>query len=289
MNKKSRTMRSSSGLSLHLYQWEPDDVSNRQGAVIISHGLGEHCGRYGHVAAYFTKRGFSVYGADHAGFGRSDGRRGDVVGALTTYTEDLLQVVDLAGEHQGKSTRKILLGHSMGGLVVLQLLLDHPQAAKEAVLSGPALNVGQRLHPLLRKVARAFGRILPFVTIDHGIPAKEICSDPKVVKKYMTDPLVHRRISPRLIASMIDGGERVRSSAARLSPDLALLLVHGGQDRISSPEDTQEFGQRVACEKKEVLIPAEMKHEVFNETEKARVFDTVEDFFELPPVSEDGG
>ena len=47
-----------------------------KGNVFIVHGLGEHMGRYEHVAAALTAAGFNVFGVDHQGHGRSEGERG---------------------------------------------------------------------------------------------------------------------------------------------------------------------------------------------------------------------
>ncbi len=44
------------------------------GTIVIVHGLGEHIGRYAHVAARLTRAGWSVVGYDQRGHGRSAGR-----------------------------------------------------------------------------------------------------------------------------------------------------------------------------------------------------------------------
>ena len=46
-----------------------------RGLVVVAHGLGEHGGRYAHVAKVFTDAGFSVAIPDHLGHGRSGGKR----------------------------------------------------------------------------------------------------------------------------------------------------------------------------------------------------------------------
>ena len=45
-----------------------------RGTIVLVHGLGEHVGRYAHVAAFLNARGWRVVGYDHRGHGRSDGR-----------------------------------------------------------------------------------------------------------------------------------------------------------------------------------------------------------------------
>ena len=59
----SHTMRTSDGLQLQVYDWPVDGPSH--GVVVLSHGLGEHLGRYEHVAAFLNGLGWDVTGYDH--------------------------------------------------------------------------------------------------------------------------------------------------------------------------------------------------------------------------------
>ena len=43
--------------------------------VLISHGLGEHGGRYQRVTEYLLTAGFAIYAIDHRGHGKSVGAR----------------------------------------------------------------------------------------------------------------------------------------------------------------------------------------------------------------------
>jgi alpha-beta hydrolase superfamily lysophospholipase len=281
MKERTLSLSSVAGKALNVRIWAPEGSSKRSGAVILVHGLGEHCGRYAHVARHFTDRGFSVYGADHVGFGASEGIRGDAPGGLRTLERDVLSVLELASKELGEASRNVLLGHSMGGLVALQCLLHHPEAAREAIVSGPALNVGARISRSRIRLARVMGLLLPVVTTDHGIDADKVCSDPEVVSAYVSDPLVHRRISSRLLVSMIDEGDRVRAARDRFDPALSLLLLHGEEDAISLPGDTRAFADAVACERTTLHVFPRMRHEVFNEPENAKTFQSVDRFLEL--------
>ena len=42
-------------------------------SVVISHGAGEHSGRYTHVAERLNAAGYAVFALDHRGHGRSEG------------------------------------------------------------------------------------------------------------------------------------------------------------------------------------------------------------------------
>ncbi len=51
--------------------WLP--TGEPRAVVVIAHGIGEHSGCYGHVAARLTAAGFAAYALDHRGHGRSSG------------------------------------------------------------------------------------------------------------------------------------------------------------------------------------------------------------------------
>lgn len=281
MRKRQLSLLSDSGHSIHLRVWQPQAPTQPNGAVLLAHGLGEHAGRYEHVADHFTQHGFTVYGPDFVGFGRSDGRRGHAPGGVETYAADLQRVAEVASSDLGEEARRIFVGHSMGGLVVLRLMLERPHWAQEAIICGPAIDSGRGTNLLRQGMARLLGKALPFLTIDHGYDARDICSDPQVVSEYVNDPLVHRRISTGLGVSILDEGQRVRRAAPRFNPGASLLLLQGGRDKIGIPEATRSFGERVACQHKRVAVFPQMKHEVFNEVEKQQVFEAVDRFLQL--------
>lgn len=284
MADDTKTLQSNAGEELFLRIWHAEETSTASGTVILSHGLGEHCGRYEHVARFFTARGFAVYGADHVGFGRSGGKRGHVPGGVETCAADLAAVAQFAAREENGPERQILFGHSMGGLFVLRLMLDRPQFAKEAVVTGPALHSGKGGNSFKIFMARVLSRILPALTLDHGFRPEQVCSDPEVVQAYTADPLVHRRLSVELAVSILNEGKAVRTAADRLNPDLSLLLFNGEEDSIADPDVTRTFGQRVSCQKKEVVIPDGMRHEVFNEVDQDLAFQAVARLFDLAPL-----
>jgi alpha-beta hydrolase superfamily lysophospholipase len=80
---------------------------------------------------------------------------------------------------------------------------------------------------------------------------------------------------------LIDEGDRVRAARDRFDPALSLLLLHGEEDAISLPGDTRAFADAVACERTTLHVFPRMRHEVFNEPENAKTFQSVDRFLEL--------
>jgi alpha-beta hydrolase superfamily lysophospholipase len=95
--------------------------------VVVSHGLGEHSGRYGNVAEALIPLGASLWIHDHRGHGRSQGKRGHV-GDFNDYVHDLKTMVSMAAAEGEKTVPTLLLGHSMGGLIALSFARQHPES-----------------------------------------------------------------------------------------------------------------------------------------------------------------
>lgn len=256
------------GLGLRLRRWPagPD----ARGTVQIVHGLGEHIGRYEHVAAALNAAGWHVAGHDQRGHGRSEGPRGSIPHPLALLG-DLAMVTD----HLRGSGKHVLLGHSLGGLVAARFVAEllQPQVARFArdfdalVLSSPALELGlSRGNRLLLSV---LGRLAPNLRVGNGLQPQWVCRDPAVVKAYVDDPLVHDRVTPRLVRFMVDNGALVRSLAPRWR--LPTLLLWAGDDLCVDPHGSKAFAAAVPPGVLHKRCYRGLYHEIFNEPEQADV------------------
>ena len=101
--------------AIFLREWPVPDGVARRGSLLLVHGLGEHSGRYSHVAERLAAMGLHVRGYDHRGHGESDGARGSVPHP-EALLDDLRAVFDdLPARAEGDAAPPFLLGHSMGG------------------------------------------------------------------------------------------------------------------------------------------------------------------------------
>ena len=258
------------GLQLHVREWP---VNNARGAVLIVHGLGEHIGRYNHVAAQLNAWGWSAVGYDHRGHGGSEGARG-ALHHSDDLLNDLASVIDsVRVKHPGPL---VLLGHSMGGLVAARFVAaaslpgapSWSRPVDALVLSSPALDAGTSAWQKL--LLSVLGPLAPNLALSNGLKPTWISRDAAVVGAYMADPLVHDRITPRLARFIVDGGEWVRANAAQWP--VPTLLLYAGSDRCVAPAGSRALA---AAAPKAMLTVQEFKplfHEIFNEPEQAEVF-----------------
>jgi alpha-beta hydrolase superfamily lysophospholipase len=264
------TLTTADGLKLHVRDWPCEQA---RGTVLIVHGLGEHIGRYEHVAAQLLRGGHHVVGYDHRGHGGSSGPRGRL-----HHPDDLLR--DLALVIDALRVRQrgplVLLGHSMGGLVAARMvaagLEPKPpkwhRAVDALVLSSPALDVGMgRAQRLLLAV---LGAIAPNGAVGNGLEPEWISRDPAVVQAYVEDPLVHDRVTPKLVRFMVEAGAFVRAHAAQWR--VPTLLMYAGSDRCVAPAGSAAFAAAAPADVLTAQAFPALYHEIFNEPEQAEVF-----------------
>ncbi|MBL8352295.1 MAG: lysophospholipase [Burkholderiaceae bacterium] len=259
------------GLSLQLHDFPPP-VGPARGSVLIVHGLGEHGGRYAHVAALLAAKGWRAIGYDQRGHGRSGGPRGGL-GASDSLLADLGRAV--ARARSAGPEPLVILGHSMGGLVVGRYVAEglaaKPapwwQAVDGLVMSSPALDPG--MNPLQKLLLALAAPLAPNLALGNGLKPEWVCSDPLVVKAYVADPLNHDRITPRLARFIVDAGVQVRSLAPRWTTPT--LLLYAGADRCVAPRGSAAFAAAAPAEVVQVHRYDGFAHEIFNEPDQGRV------------------
>lgn len=263
---------------LTVWDWAlPPDAPSR-GTVLVVHGLGEHAGRYQHLAHELNRWGFAVRSYDQYGHGLSDGPRGGLP-SDTRLLDDLATIVDDTRHRIGDAGRLILLGHSMGGLIASQFVAQSIRPVTALVLSSPALNAG--LNPVQKMLVAVLPRLLPNLRVGNGLDATWISHDPQQVAAYLSDPLVHDRIAARLARYIADGGPQVIAQANHWS--VPTLLMFAGTDRLVQPQGSRTFAARAPAH---VVTSHEfpaLYHELFNETEPERsaVLDTLKLWLDL--------
>ena len=271
MNSLDTAVATSDGLRLHLQHWPVPDPA--RGTLLIVHGLGEHIGRYARVATQLNAWGWHVAGHDHRGHGRSEGRRGSIP-TEDALLRDLAQVIDAVRESAPGPL--VLLGHSMGGLVAARFVVEglQPQpapwhrAVDALMLSSPALDLG--MNAAQKLLLAVLGPIAPALAVSNGLKPEWISRDPAVVAAYVADPLVHDRVTPRLVRFMLEGGKVARAGAARWS--VPTLLLWAGSDRCVAPTGSAAFAAAAPQQVLQANCFEPLFHEIFNEPEKAEVF-----------------
>ena len=224
------------------------------------------------VVNHFVPAGYAVYGIDHIGHGKSDGKR-VCVERFQDYTKTLKKYFDMI---RGWEPIKpiFLVGHSMGGLISSAYLLEHQDEVTGAVLSGPGTKVPDNVSNAVIFAGKILSVVMPRAGIIQ-LDAEGICRDPAVVDAYVNDPLVYTgKITARLGAEMLKTIQHVTGSAIKIR--LPIMIVQGGSDKLVDPSGAQLLYDAVSSEDKTIKIYDGLYHEVFNEPEHLQVLDDVQ-------------
>lgn len=266
----SRTIRTADGQTLALREWRATPAAPLA-LVHITHGLGEHAGRYAHVARRLNAMGFAVRAHDHFGHGMSSGARGGLPHEKRLLDDLALLIDDARAAYPGLPV--VLLGHSMGGLVAASFVARGMRPVDALVLSSPALSPA--LSSTQRGLIAVLSRLAPGLRVGNGLNAQDLSHDPAVAPAYLSDPLNHDRIGARLARFLADEGARVMAVAPQWP--VPTLLLYAGADRLVRPDGSRAFSAAAAPSGQVQAFAFEQHfHELFNELENAPVFDALE-------------
>ena len=229
-------------------------ASDPWATLLIVHGLAEHSGRYQQAGAQLAAAGIDTHAFDVQGFGASGGRRADI-DRWPTY---LHQVLDNLVPLFSTNLPVVLLGHSIGGLMVVDYTLSRHRQPDLVVLNAPALDA---VVPAWKRVgAPLLAKVAPRLTLSNPIDPMELFIDPDVADGYRRDPLALTRTTVRLGDMIFERMERVGRSLDMYGA--RTLILHGGADNLVPPQVSEAIGMLPTVERK--VYPG-MRHASINE------------------------
>ncbi|MBM3153218.1 MAG: alpha/beta hydrolase [Chloroflexi bacterium] len=256
--------------SIYYQAWLPE--GKVKAVLLLVHGLGEHCGRYAHVAERFTPSGYAIYGLDHIGHGKSEGGR-EVVDRFEDFTANLAIYHNMVKAWQpGKPV--FLYGHSLGGLISTYYLLDRQSEFKGAIISAPPVKIPANVSPMTVTMGRALSILAPKAGV-LGLDTSGLSRDPQVVQAYVNDPLVfHGKTPARLAAEMLRAMQAVTAGVGKIT--LPFIVIQGSADRLVDPSGAQMLHEQAGSSDKTLRVYDGLYHEVHNEPERETMFKDLE-------------
>ena len=274
MIQSEHTFQNKDQTTLFYHEWLPDD-ENIRAVIFIVHGIGEHSGRYIHVAESFTQAGFACYGIDHRGHGKSGGTKvyftdlGDVV-------DDLRQLFERVRQ-QYPDKPILIFGHSMGTLVSLEFTLRYQQDVKALALTGTAITGEEAQPKWLLALARQAAKIIPKARLSPPESPTILTTDPEQVRRFIADPLVDKglwRIGTSV--AMLKAGRAIRDHANQLT--LPILACHGGDDKLTPKSGAIYLKEHVKSEDITIKIYPGLRHELVNEIGRVEIIQEITDW-----------
>lgn len=216
------------------------DTGSPRGTVLISHGYGEHSGRYLPLQEALVGAGYDIAFYDHTGHGTSGGPRGRVDAGALIRDHLAMRRLALAG---ARTPDLFLFGHSMGGVVTAASTLIDSERLRGTVLSAPAMRPLPPASASLARKAAPLARLLPSLVVRPPQPAggeSPLSRDPRVQQAFDADPLCYHGGVQLLtgVTMIIQGDEVLRHAHLARTP---ILVMHGSADRMADLAASRDF------------------------------------------------
>jgi alpha-beta hydrolase superfamily lysophospholipase len=249
-------------LKIYYQAWFPD---NKPKAIVqIAHGFAEHSGRYLNVVNALVPLNYAIYANDHRGHGKSEGLT-NFVDSFEQYIEDAKLMYDIIKKNN-PDLPVFMLGHSMGSGIAIYFTKKYENLLKGLILSGTGTLLGTELSGFLKFMAKLLSKVAKKTKVDPKLDPKTLSHDPKVVKAYEEDSLVHYKIVTARLGYEMMTKFSILGTIVR-DFKLPMLIQRGSEDLAVKGFEAM---------KKELKMNAEIHeytglfHEVFNELEKDR-------------------
>lgn len=257
--------------TLFFHVWRGPQPSIKR-VLLIIHGQGEHGGRYAHFPQGFESHYDAMLAVDLRGHGRSAGPRGHA-DLFEDSVDDALEARVRIDELFSSPARVDLFGHSMGGLVALQMLRHRAEARIFAcMLSSPALGLSVPIPGWKLGLGKMMRSVWPTLQMGTGLNAADLTHDQAAVRTHGLDLLNHKCVTP---AAFFDFEETMKATAADTAVvpvSVPLLVQAAGDDRIVSEPASRAWFDALQHPNKTWIGYKEAFHEIYNETSRDQVF-----------------
>jgi alpha-beta hydrolase superfamily lysophospholipase len=263
-------------LNLYYQSWHPQGQT--RAILIIVHGLGGHSNLYANIVNHLIPKNYAIYSFDLRGHGRSPGKRG-YINNWDEFRQDLQAFFKFITTQEPEYPY-FLLGHSLGGVIVLDYILHFPQIAKNlrgAIALAPSIGkVG--ISPMKMFLGKVLSRIMPSFSLSTGMEPHTASRDEQVVAAYTQDPLRHTRGTARLATEYLHTVADIQKRATEICTPL--LIMHGGADQVALPEGSLAFFHKVTFLDKQFREYPETYHEIQSDINYPEVLANMEEWLE---------
>lgn len=293
-------LQAADGCQLRLHSWQPE--GQPRALLQLVHGLAEHAGRYGELAAALCHAGLAVHALDLRGHGQSarQGLRGhfaDREGWQKLIDDQRRLNHQLRRQHPAIPI--VLLGHDLGSQLVQGYLLSHSCGVSAAILCAPRYLPAWNCRLLrllvhleiLRLGERGRSPLIEWLSLGHPQPRGYpdwLSSDPAAIESYLADPDCGFRCTNQLWLDLLEGLGDIAAphNLTRIDTGLPLLLLGGSQDAacLGHLHELAMLLRQAGLQVELRLYPG-ARHALFAERNRAEVFHDLRNWLDavLPP------
>jgi alpha-beta hydrolase superfamily lysophospholipase len=264
--KKEGKFKGVNGVELY-YQVLYPKASAPKAAVILVHGHGDHSGGLQNLSKSLVERDFLVYAFDLRGHGKSSGKRGFILD-WDEYRNDLHAFRKLVAT-EVPELPLFIVGHSIGGVIVLDYTLDYSEGLAGLIAISPAISY--EVTPSERLLITLMGKLKPDYSIVKTGNSQVLTKDPEELDRLAADELRHDVVTPGLGRGLMRTVARLANEAKSIK--LPFLLQFGLEDELTPPAKLHQFFDTVSSSNKHKFEYPHMRHRPFDDLEREQFFE----------------
>ena len=262
------------GVGLFVRRFEPRSRDADRWLFLV-HGMSEHGQCYEHVVRLAVARGWNVIVPDLRGHGRSGGEHIHV-NDFSEYVADLRRIFRMG---RLCSTKTVMVGHSMGGLISARFVQQFPECVSALALVSPLLGVRLRVSPLTVVLAKILSYVRPKSRFRKRIDPAYSSRNPDALARGTQDPLIRESLTAAWYFAMRSALQSAWDLAERIA--CPLLVLQAGSDLIVDPQAPCAWLKCVASSDKTLRVLPDHYHELLNELDWANTLADLLDWLEL--------
>jgi alpha-beta hydrolase superfamily lysophospholipase len=156
----------------------------------------------------------------------------------------------------------------MGSIIVALAAIQGAGWSRGFITTGCALDAMPKLKGLAGAALRVSAALAPRLRISLGIDATALTQVLDEQQKHMSDPLVPRTASLRLLYGFAAACRTIYQNAGKITAPW--LAVHGGADKVCPVSGSRALVAALGSADKQIVIYPSLLHEVHNEDKHAR-------------------
>lgn len=250
-----------------MYKWEAD--GEPKGVIVIIHGAMEHHGRYRWLAEMWRSSGYHVITGDLPGQGvTTRSQRGHI----DSFDEYIYAVKEWVQEAYQYGAPVFLLGHSMGGLSAIRTLQTSRLPVGGVILSSPCLGLADYPSRAMNMLSAGLNKIVPSLKVPTKMKVEYATRNRQVIEMALNDSLFVTKVTVRWYRELVRAMKEAFTNMSEF-PDVPLLVLQGGDDRIVNKSDVRRWFNEVSLSEKHYKEWSGCYHELFNEPEREYIFE----------------